>query len=206
MDVLGAIMLPSNWNKMIRRNVYWMTLRAWDYRLAARGAIERASTNYGARLSGLGVDGCSRLRRDFLGMTEKSDLQWFLEWLGRPGHCDPEDYAELTRTPSVRARMEEFGLVRGEAPSEAKEEGPTTPNAAAKSPMTSEERLVAGWVRGMGLESVEWMPFGVGLYSKPGTNSSSSESPLSPVSEFTAEFKRSLDPPFPSLETLDPSS
>ena len=111
-DVLGKIKLPSSWNTMIRRNVYWMTVRAWDRRGTSREAIERASTSYGARLSGLGVEGCSVLRRDFLGMTEKSDLHWFLEWLGRPGHCDPEDYAELTRTPSVRTSLVEFGLIR----------------------------------------------------------------------------------------------
>ncbi|HQP85564.1 MAG TPA: hypothetical protein PLL76_04840 [Thermoanaerobaculia bacterium] len=129
-DVLGAIRLPSNWNEMIRRNAYWLTLD-WGNRRAHRDAIERASAKYHAHLSGLEVPTCSDLRRNILKAKDWDDLRRLLKWLTRPGNCDPATLAELTRglgrpdqARRVRARPDEASGAANKG-----KETPATPSA-----------------------------------------------------------------------------
>ncbi len=67
-------------------------------------------------------------------------------------------------------------------------------------------RLVGGQVARRSMERGDVALPGMGRYSKPGTNSASSESSAGPFSGFAGAFVLSVTPPNSPLETLDPSS
>jgi len=109
-DYLMSKCPPGDWSTAIARNIGRMEYFYRD-RSTLRQCLKRILEKHDGRLNALDDRECKRLRRDLL----KEDLRWDLEWIlrlfAKPEHCDPVIYKELTRTPTMKARMVEMGLI-----------------------------------------------------------------------------------------------
>jgi len=108
---LTAQVPPSDWSKAIVRNVAKL---AWGFRdtWTNRACLEFIFDKHGGRLVTLEHHECRDLRRDLLKWNDHYGLKWILRLLAKPRHCDPAIYTELTRTPAIRKRMTQLGLLK----------------------------------------------------------------------------------------------
>jgi len=110
-DFLVAIRPPADWSIPIIRNISRMTW--WNRWGSSRSdCLQHILDHHDSRLSTLDHQGCQEVRRDLLKIQSDWDLEWLLKTLSKPQCCDPAIFAELTRTPSIRKRMERLGLSR----------------------------------------------------------------------------------------------
>jgi hypothetical protein len=73
----------------------------WDVR-DALGFIASS----GGKLAYLSVDQISNLRGILLKVREADAFLWVLRWLKNQKHCEPAIYEEVTRTASMRKKIE----------------------------------------------------------------------------------------------------
>src|SRR5207247_10564430 len=60
----------------------------------------------GGRLTAMPSDEMRFLRRGLLDLRNADDFLWALRWLKNARHCEPAIYQELTRTTSMREKIE----------------------------------------------------------------------------------------------------
>jgi hypothetical protein len=102
-DALMAIRPPKDWSRTILFNVYWITNEVFADRAEEhRWCLERIAHHRG-RLTSAEPDDLRRLRKNVLRMKNEDARRWLLHWLSDARYCDPTIYAELVRTPSMRA-------------------------------------------------------------------------------------------------------
>jgi hypothetical protein len=111
LDHLSVGRPPADWSQAIARNAWrmsWWLGNSWE----SRRCLERIFENHGGRLSRLEHRECQEFRRSLLKIESDSDLSWLLRKLAKPHYCDAAIFAELTRTPAIRKRMEGLRLGR----------------------------------------------------------------------------------------------
>ena len=74
---------------------------SWD----ARDALDFIGSR-GGTLTTVPPNEKRYLRRGLLDLRSADDFLWLLRWLKNPKHCDPAIYEELTRTTSMREKVE----------------------------------------------------------------------------------------------------
>lgn len=103
---LVALKPPSDWSQVIlafigRMCPPWGQGSSWD----ARDALQFIASS-GGRLTTVPADQLGYLRSVLLEVRETDDFLWLLRWLKREKHCEPAIYQELTRTTSMRKKIE----------------------------------------------------------------------------------------------------
>ena len=103
---LVAIRLPSSWSEIILAFIgrLWRPFgfdSAWDVR-DALGFIASS----GGKLVTVSPDQLSYLRHVLLKIRETDAFLWLLRWLKNERHCLPAIYEEVTRTASMRQKIE----------------------------------------------------------------------------------------------------
>jgi hypothetical protein len=103
---LVALRPPSDWSEVILAFIRRFASphrpeSSWDARDALR-FIESS----GGRLTSVPADQMRYLRRELLEVRVADDFRWLLRWLGKEKHCEPAIYQELSRTASVREKIE----------------------------------------------------------------------------------------------------
>jgi hypothetical protein len=79
----------------------WESRSSWD----AREALGFIASS-GGRLTTVPADQMRYLRSGLLDLCNADDFLWLLRWLKKEKHCDPAMYGELTRTTSIRKKIE----------------------------------------------------------------------------------------------------
>ena len=103
---LVAIRTPSSWSEIILAFIgrLWRPFgvnSSWDVR-DALGFIASS----GGKLIALSPDQTSHLRHVLLKVQETESFFWLLRWLKNERHCLPAIYEEVTRTASMRQKIE----------------------------------------------------------------------------------------------------
>jgi len=111
LDYLTAHRAPKDWSKTIVRNASRLSW-AWGDRWRSRECLKRILTDHEGRLGVLSHHECQDFRRTLLKWESGDDLRWFLRLLSKPKHCDPDIFAEMIRTPAIRAKMTDVGLLK----------------------------------------------------------------------------------------------
>jgi len=109
LEYLFDLQPPSDWSKTIVQTAGPL---GWSYRggWSSRRCLEHVFEHHWGQLSTLDLDGCQDLRRYLLKVESDSDHSWLLQKLAKPHHCDEAIFAELTRTPAIRRKMESLRL------------------------------------------------------------------------------------------------
>jgi hypothetical protein len=97
---------PADWSPAILSFIDqlcppWEPRSSWD----ARNALELIGSS-GGRLTTVPSDKMRFLRRGLLDLRNADDFLWLLRWLKTEKHCEPAIYEELTRTTSMREKIE----------------------------------------------------------------------------------------------------
>jgi hypothetical protein len=108
-DYLAKIRLPTDWSKMLLRNLR-NVISGWSNVTRAIECIEKPTVMYGARLTAADARDIGWLRRDILKSTNEHNCRWALRWMSYPETCEPTIYAELTRTPAVHAKVQSLRI------------------------------------------------------------------------------------------------
>jgi len=103
---LVALRPPSDWSDVIVAFIRqmcppWEPRSSWD----ARDALEFIGSS-GGRLTTVPSDQLRYMRRGLLDVRNTDDFLWLLRWLKGEKHCEPAVYQELTRTTSMRKKIE----------------------------------------------------------------------------------------------------
>jgi hypothetical protein len=102
-DYLAKIKKPSDWSRVLLRNLR-RVISSYSRSNDAMRCIEKLTIAHDARLTTIDADEIAWLRRDMLKCRDDSNCRWVLRWMSYAETCDPTVYAELTRTPSMRAK------------------------------------------------------------------------------------------------------
>src|SRR6266853_1705171 len=102
---LVALRPPTDWSGAILTFVRlfcppWEG-RSWD----ARDALQFIASS-GGRLTTVPANDLRFLRRGLLDLSNADDFLWLIRWLKNEKHCEPPVYAEVTRTTSMRKKIE----------------------------------------------------------------------------------------------------
>ena len=102
---LVALRPPTDWSGAILTFVRlfcppWEG-RSWD----ARDALQFIASS-GGRLTTVPANDLRFLRRGLLDLSNADDFLWLIRWLKNEKHCEPAVYAEVTRTNSMRKKIE----------------------------------------------------------------------------------------------------
>jgi hypothetical protein len=103
---LVALRPPSDWSEVILafiRRFCWRFSSSWSW--DAREVLKFVEAN-GGKLTTIAGDDLRYLRRELLDVPGADDFLWLLKWLKKEKNCEPTLYAELTRTPAIRQKLE----------------------------------------------------------------------------------------------------
>lgn len=114
---LVAIRPPASWSEIILAFIgrLWRPFglgSSWDVR-DALGFIAAS----GGKLVTVSHDQISYLRHVLLKLQESDTFLWLLRWLKNEKHCAPGIYEEVTRTASMRQKIEALNAGRYLGPS-----------------------------------------------------------------------------------------
>jgi len=103
---LVALRAPADWSPVILSFIRqlcppWEPRSSWD----ARNALEFMGSS-GGKLTTVPSNEKRYLRRGLLDLRSAEDFLWLLRWLKNAKHCEPALYEELTRTTSMREKIE----------------------------------------------------------------------------------------------------
>ncbi|MFZ2493483.1 MAG: hypothetical protein WA208_18550 [Thermoanaerobaculia bacterium] len=102
-DYLGKLARPEDWSAVLTRNLdHALSRYSGD---ASRKCVEKLTVSYGARLTAMTPERIAQFRRDVVRSDNESGCRWVLRWMSYEETCEPSVFAELTRTPSVRAKL-----------------------------------------------------------------------------------------------------
>lgn len=103
---LVALRPPADWSPVILSFIRQLC-PPWEPRSTrdARDALEFIGSS-GGRLTTMPSDEMRYLRRGLLDLRNADDFLWALRWLKNGKHCEPAFYEELTRTTSMREKIE----------------------------------------------------------------------------------------------------
>jgi len=79
----------------------WGRGSSWD----ARDALQFIAAS-GGKLTTVPPDQIGYLRRELLDLSNADDFLWLIRWLKNEKHCEPAVYTEVTRTTSMRKKIE----------------------------------------------------------------------------------------------------
>ena len=101
-----AVRAPSDWSAAVLAFIRqvcppWAPGSSWD----AREALQFIASS-GGKLTTVPPDEMRYLRSALLDVRASDDFLWLLRWLKKEEHCDPAIYEELTRTTSMRKKIE----------------------------------------------------------------------------------------------------
>ena len=102
---LVSLRPPTDWSAVVLTFVRALCPPLWRSSWDARQALGFIGSN-GGRLTTLSADEMRWLRRGMLDIPLPDDFLWVLRWLRKEQHCEPTLYEELTRTASMRQKME----------------------------------------------------------------------------------------------------
>ena len=102
-DYLAKIRKPSDWSRALINNLR-PVLSNYGRPHDAIQCIEKLTIAHEARLTSANADDIAWLRREIGKCHNDSNCRWVLRWMSYPETCDPVIYAEVTRTPSIRAK------------------------------------------------------------------------------------------------------
>lgn len=102
-DYLAKIKKPNDWSRVLLRNLR-RVISNYGHSNDAMRCIEKLTIAHDARLATIDADEIAWLRRDMLKCRDDSNCRWVLRWMSYAETCEPTVYAELTRTPSMRAK------------------------------------------------------------------------------------------------------
>ncbi len=102
-DYLAKIKKPNDWSRVLLHNLRRVISSYGDSNSAMR-CVEKLTVAHDARLTTVDLDEITWLRRDMVKCRNDSNCRWVLRWMSYAETCDPAAYAELTRTPSIRAK------------------------------------------------------------------------------------------------------
>jgi len=103
-DYLAKIQTPKDWSRTLLANLRQIFC-GWQSATAAMQCVEKLTVTYGARLTSADAHDIAWLRGDILKSENESNCRWALRWMSYSETCEPAIYAELTRTPAVRAKV-----------------------------------------------------------------------------------------------------
>jgi hypothetical protein len=107
---LVSLRPPSDWSAVVLAFIrelcppFWRN-SSWD----AREALGFIGSS-GGKLTTVSADEMRWLRRQLLDISQPDDFLWLLRWLKKEQHCESAIYEELTRTPSMRQKMEALNV------------------------------------------------------------------------------------------------
>lgn len=110
LDALAAVKTPSDWSRVIRRNLSHLAFEYGRSSFESERCLDRISDHYGGRLTTLEERDMKWLRRELLRLKNSYTFEWIIRWLRKPAHCDAAVFVELTRTPAMMERMERVGF------------------------------------------------------------------------------------------------
>jgi len=100
-----ALRPPPDWSPVILAFIRQLCppweRPSWD----AREALEFIGSR-GGKLTTVPSNEKRYLRRGLLDLRSVDDFLWLLRWLKNAKHCDPAIYEELTRTASMREKID----------------------------------------------------------------------------------------------------
>ncbi len=102
LDHLAKLARPSDWSPVLTRNLQNILSYSSG---RGRNIVERLTVEYGARLTTMSPESISYFRREVLRCTDDSRSRFVLRWLSYAETCEPALFAELTRTPAVRTKL-----------------------------------------------------------------------------------------------------
>jgi len=102
-DYLAKIRKPTDWSRVLLRNLR-RVISSYGHSNEAMRCIEKLTMAHDARLTTVDPDEITWLRREMVKCSNDSNCRWVLRWMSYSETCDPAVYAELTRTPSMRAK------------------------------------------------------------------------------------------------------
>lgn len=102
-DYLAKIKKPNDWSRVLLRNLR-RVISSYGHSNDAMRCIEKLTVAHDARLTTADADELTWLRREMVKSSNDSNCRWVLRWMSYSETCDPAVYAELTRTPSMRAK------------------------------------------------------------------------------------------------------
>jgi hypothetical protein len=100
---LHGIRPPDDWSPVIMRNIYRLGWPFGDHR-DAKECLDFIAKQ-GGRLGTLPREQCTSLRGTLLKLPEAADLWKLLRWLSDPECCEAATFAEITRTPTMKAKL-----------------------------------------------------------------------------------------------------
>lgn len=107
-DCLMAIRPPSDWSETILCNVCSIIQPLFRERAEpSRQCLQRIALR-GGRLTAIDSSKLAYLRLGIVRMTHEDARRWTLWWLSDRRRCAPEIYADLVRTPKMRAILKAF--------------------------------------------------------------------------------------------------
>jgi hypothetical protein len=104
-DLLAKNQPPEDWSRTLIRNIRQIVADYGNHSRAME-CVEKLTVSYDARLMSMEPDEIAWLRRDILKCRDDHRCRWTLRWMSYAETCEPAVYAELTRTASMRAKVE----------------------------------------------------------------------------------------------------
>jgi hypothetical protein len=104
-DYLAKIQTPKDFSRALLQNIRQAVAEYGD-RAKAIECIEKLTVSHRARLNSVEPQEVAWLRRDILKCQDENRCRWVLRWMSYSETCEPAIYEELTRTPSIRAKIE----------------------------------------------------------------------------------------------------
>jgi hypothetical protein len=104
-DYLAKIQRPQDFSGALIRNLRQVVAEYGDHTKATE-CVEKLTVSHGARLTTVEPETAASLRRDILKCRDEGRCRWVLRWMSYSETCEPAIYEELTRTSSMRAKVE----------------------------------------------------------------------------------------------------
>ena len=104
-DYLAKIQTPKDFSQALIRNLRQVVAEYGDQTKAIE-CVEKLTVSHGARLTTVEPETVASLRRDMLKCRDERRCRWVLRWMSYSETCEPVIYEELTRTSSMRAKIE----------------------------------------------------------------------------------------------------
>lgn len=108
-EYLAKVQTPKDWSRTLLTNLRQI-IWGWTSDSRAMQCVEKLTVTYGARLTSADADDIAGLRRDILKSKNEYNCRWALRWMSYPETCEPTVFAELTRTPAVRAKVDSLRI------------------------------------------------------------------------------------------------
>jgi hypothetical protein len=101
---LLSIQEPTDWTQAMVRNIEQLSWTFGHGQQDAKACLDLIASR-GGRIGRLAPEACADIRQRLLKLESESDLRSLLRWLADPECCEPNTYAEITRTPSMKAKI-----------------------------------------------------------------------------------------------------